>query len=198
MEDHGYTSAKASSVNRGGLPNGIACVASGIRHQARHQALHASLNTSSFFLISSPWTLHFLHKVYNTKGSHIPDINDWWENAAMIYLTGIDASINSHIKFVSGRLFNAWPPALSIVFRERNVSSLCKHTEATFYQAGDFAVHFVGKSKKGLSTYLQQASINIYMSSKCGNVCEPWGTSGAHPRDVDVPGTPRSRQKFEA
>ena len=120
-------------------------------------ALRASLNTGSFFLKSSPWTLNFLDELYKTNGSHISDIDDWWENAAMIYLTGTKSlEYNSHIKFVPGRLFNAWPPTLSIVLEGRNASKLCNHTEATFYQAGDFAVHFVGKSKKGLSTYLKQ------------------------------------------
>ena len=119
-------------------------------------ALRASLNTGSFFLKSSPWTFSLLDRLYKTNGSHISDINDWWENAAMIYLTGTDPSLNSHIKYVPGRLFNAWPPALTIVLEGRNVSKLCNHSEDTFYQVGDFAVHFVGKNKKGLSTYLEQ------------------------------------------
>ena len=54
------------------------------------EALRASVNTGSFFLRSSPWTSEFLRKLYEYNGSHIPNIDIWWDNAAMIHFIQMD------------------------------------------------------------------------------------------------------------
>ena len=122
------------------------------------EALRASVNTGSFFLRSSPWTSDFLRKLYEYNGSHIPNIDIWWDNAAMIHFIQMDQSLDTHIKLVPGRLFNAWPPSTLHYFRERNNSHLCDHTETVFYEPGDFAIHFVASSKPELTAYLSASS----------------------------------------
>ncbi|CAL5224137.1 g6770 [Coccomyxa viridis] len=104
------------------------------------EALRASVNTGSFFLRSSPWTSEFLCKLYEYNGSHIPNIDIWWDNAAMIHFIQMDQSLDTHIKLLPGRLFNAWPPSTTHYFRERNVSHLCDHTETVFYEPGEATV----------------------------------------------------------
>ena len=123
------------------------------RNHSVVEALHMSINTGSFFLKSSAWTLDFLNRLYETNGPHIPDIDIWWENAAMMYLADMER-LESHFKIVPGRLFNAWPPTASIHFTGRNISKFCNPIETTFYKPGDFAIHFVAGSKHELTSYL--------------------------------------------
>ena len=127
------------------------------RNHSAVVALRMSMNTGSFFMKSSAWTLDFLNKVYETNGSHIPNIDSWWENAAMVYLANVE-SLHSHFKLVPGRLFNAWPPSASSHFKGQSDSELCNPVESTFYQPGDFAIHFVAGSKDELPAYLRQES----------------------------------------
>lgn len=67
-----------------------------------------TVNTGSFFIRRSDWSVAFLKEVYRTNQKDVPDINRWWEQAAMIHVLNETDSMMNHVLFVDQEWFNAY------------------------------------------------------------------------------------------
>lgn len=121
---------------------------------SERDAAHLGINSGSFFMKSSAWTLDFVNKVQEANGSEIREALGvpWFDQAAMMQVIKKDPTAMDHIKVVPGREFNAWPESRQYLIDVYNPTT-CDFQESVTYQPGDFAIHFVGGSGSGNNSW---------------------------------------------
>lgn len=92
------------------------------------------LNAGVFFMRVSPWSLDFLNEVWSVNNPTIPNIDAWWEQAALRYLMEGSSDLRQHLWQAPQKFFNAYPPS---------------HADPCFakWAPGDFVFHFVAGTK---------------------------------------------------
>jgi hypothetical protein len=98
------------------------------------------INAGVLLLRMSEWSLDFLNLVWETFNPEIPNMNAWWEQAAIIHLLKNSAELGRHVAIVAKTVLNSYPPA----FAARAGSSPCWGS----WQEGEFVLHFVDSSKQ--------------------------------------------------
>ena len=113
-------------------------------------AVRLALNTGSFFMKSSAWTLESLSKAWDVNGTNIRQALSvsWFDDAAAMLVFENDFKAGGHIKLVSSRDFNAWPENRRSVIGSVT-STTCDFDRGVFYEPGDFAMRFVAGSSSG-------------------------------------------------
>ncbi|KAI8920503.1 hypothetical protein BC831DRAFT_479337 [Entophlyctis helioformis] len=87
------------------------------------------INTGSFLIKASNWSLGFLEEVY--KHEHAQP-REWWENAAIIEVLKDERfEAKTHVKLISQKLLNSYHP---VICGENNF--------AATWEEGDLVIHF--------------------------------------------------------
>jgi hypothetical protein len=96
-------------------------------------------NFGSWFVRNTPWARQLLDRVWALRHrTDIPNIADWWEQAAMTHLfrSMPPEEVAANVAFLPQRLLNTYP-----------ASEPC----GTVWEPGDFVLHLAGPAKQGFA-----------------------------------------------
>ena len=100
------------------------------------------LNSGSVLWKNTPWTHAFLADIFALHNDlSVPQIDIWWDQAAIRHLLDINSNNAEHVKVVPARSMNAWP--------EGEVTC-----PGQMFQPGDFVVHFPSGLKQQILPFM--------------------------------------------
>ena len=100
----------------------------------------AMLNSGVFFIRNTAWSRAFLGRVYGSDNNPLIE-HPWWEQASMMFwLHHDEASTAQHVKYLSQRAINSYPPEIASQLRDP-ITGNTLHGE---YREGDFIISFSG------------------------------------------------------
>ncbi|ETO19283.1 hypothetical protein RFI_17947 [Reticulomyxa filosa] len=100
----------------------------------------ADLNTGVMFWKNCVWSLELVRKIWDYGNYHIPKMDGWWEQAAIIWALEEDISLFTHFAVIDQNKLNSYPEG----------------REGARFKPGDFIVHFPGAMKRFLNDWVQR------------------------------------------